>query len=328
MRRSTIAVSVIALIAGNCAALAQQAPPPDPPEPAAATEHEAKAVALAGNDAYLKDLAANGYWCMSPAKGNIYRANQSRKMAEPMQLFDNFYFMGTGFVSTFVLKTSAGLIVWDALDNEDEARTMFEPGMKKFGLNPADIKLVILTHGHADHYGGAKYLQDTYKVPVALSAADWELMAKTPPRAGGPTPPAKDRVLTDGQKITIGDATVEIVLTPGHSPGTVSSIAPVKDKGATRMMAMWGGTAYPATSAALGLMRTSIQHMNDRIKASGAAGILNTHPFFYDLVGRAQRAKPNEPSPLMIGNPTLVKMFDIKAECLEGIAAWYQAMGK
>jgi hypothetical protein len=93
-------------------------------------------------------------------------------------------------------------------------------------------------------------------------------------------------------------------------------------------MAMWGGTAYPATMVGLNQMRDSIQHFKDAIKTSGAAGVVSTHPFFYDLVGKMSRRKAEDPNPLVIGNDTLTKVFDIKAECLEGMAAWYQAMGK
>ena len=49
---------------------------------------------------------------------------------------------------------------------------------------------------------------------------------------------------TDGQKLTLGDTTVTMYLTPGHTIGTISSIFPVKDGGATHMAAYWGGTAF------------------------------------------------------------------------------------
>jgi metallo-beta-lactamase class B len=49
-------------------------------------------------------------------------------------------------------------------------------GLKKLGLDPAQIKYVIVSHGHSDHAAGAKYLQDIYKARVLLSAADWDLL--------------------------------------------------------------------------------------------------------------------------------------------------------
>lgn len=322
------AATASAVLGFSAAAFAQAAPQPDPPKPAAATEHEQKAKDLAGKDQYLLDVATKGFWCMSPAAGNHFRSLPSKDAAPPVQAFDNLYMFGTGYVSAYVLKTSAGLIMWDALDNEKEAREILEPGMKQFGLNMSDVKMVILTHGHADHFGGAKYLQDTYHLPIALSGPDWDIMLNTPPRPGGPTPPAKDKVLTDGQKITIGDTTVEVVLTPGHTPATVSSITTVKDKGVNRVVALWGGTAYPATMAGLGLMRTSIQHFKDRATASGAVALLNTHGFFDKLNERAL-ARGNAPeNPLVIGANRVQGSLAIYGECLESMSAWYTAMDR
>ena len=321
---------------GVTPASAQRAPVVDPPTPAAIAGHLARAKEIAGKNPLLQNMASEGYWCMTPSKASAlvgkYTSKPLTDPVPPAQLFDNLYLFGTGFVSMMVLKTSDGLVVWDALNNDEEVRTIFEPGMKQFGLNMADIKIVIITHGHFDHFGGAKYLQDKYNIPIALSAADWDLMAASPARPGGPMPPlrnpARDKTLADGQEIKVGDATVRIVLTPGHSPGTVSSILPVKAGGATRMMAAWGGTAFPATTAALTMMRDSTTKLKDAARAAGAVGILNTHPFFYDLVERKAKQGSSPINPLVIGADALAGTMDIKRECLTGQLAWYAAMGK
>ena len=322
----------VAALAFTSLAFAQRAPVVDPPTPAEVAGHVTKAKEIAGNNPLLAKMAGEGYWCMKPSQASAlvtkYISPPMTDPVPPVQYFDNLYLFGTSFVGMYVLKTSAGLIAWDALNNSAEMETIFEPGMKKFGLNPADIKLMIVTHGHYDHFGGAKYMQDKYKTPIALSAADWDLMAGTAARPDGTVPPKKDRVLNDGEKVTIGDTTVQVVITPGHTPGTISSIVPVKDKGATRVMAMWGGTAFPATSAAITNMRDSALKFRDAAKAAGAVGILNTHEFFYDLTARknAQGSSPN--NPLVIGAEATQKTMEIKAECLTGQIAWSKAMGK
>ena len=45
------------------------------------------------------------------------------------------------------------------------------------------MKYLVLTHGHNDHFGGAKYLQDTYHPRVLMSAVDWDMVARLPPEA-------------------------------------------------------------------------------------------------------------------------------------------------
>ena len=112
-------------------------------------------------------------------------------------------------------------------------------GLNKLGLDPAEIKYAIVSHGHGDHSGGAKYLQDHFGTRVILSAADWDLLD----RSRG-TKPTRDMVATDGQELTLGDTTVTMYLTPGHTPGSISTLVPVKDAGRPHLAAAWGGTAF------------------------------------------------------------------------------------
>jgi hypothetical protein len=63
----------------------------------------------------------------------------------------------------------------------EDARDRLVPGIKKLGLDPDQIKYVLVTHGHWDHYGGAQYLADTFGARVGLSEADWQLMARLQP---------------------------------------------------------------------------------------------------------------------------------------------------
>ena len=99
-------------------------------------------------------------------------------------------------------------------------------GLAKLGLDPKNIKYVLVSHAHRDHVGGASYLQDRFGARVVMSAADWDLLGRT----GGAWPkPKRDIVATDGQHLTLGDTTLTLYLTPGHTLGTISSLIPVKD---------------------------------------------------------------------------------------------------
>ena len=158
--------------------------------------------------------------------------------AEPAKVFDNLYFLGQTEYSVWAVTTSEGIIIIDTIFDysvEDEV----VGGLKKLGLDPAKIKYVIVSHGHSDHSGGAKFLQDTFGARVILSAADWDLLD----RSTG-TRPKRDIVATDGMKLTLGDTTLTLYVTPGHTLGTISTLIPVKDNGTPHVVAEWGGTAF------------------------------------------------------------------------------------
>src|SRR4051812_7064721 len=158
--------------------------------------------------------------------------------AEPAKVFDNLYFVGQTEYSAWAVTTSAGIILIDTIYDysvEDEV----VGGLKTLGLDPATIKYAIVSHGHGDHSGGAKYLQDHFGTRIILSAADWDLLD----RSNG-TKPKRDMVATDGQKLTLGDTTLTLYITPGHTLGTISTLIPVKDHGVSHIAAEWGGTAF------------------------------------------------------------------------------------
>src|SRR4051794_17909889 len=158
--------------------------------------------------------------------------------ADPIKVFDNLYFLGQTEYSVWAITTSAGVILIDAIFDysvDDEVAG----GMRTLGLDPAAIKYVIISHGHADHSGGAKYLQDKFNARVILTAADWDLLD----RSTG-TKPKRDMVAVDGQKLTLGDTTVTLYNTPGHTLGTLSTVFPVTDHGARHTVVSWGGTAF------------------------------------------------------------------------------------
>ena len=100
---------------------------------------------------------------------------EDKSVPPPTKMFDNLYYVGVSTVGAYALQTTDGIILIDALDNTEEAKNVIEPGLHELGLDPKNIKIIIVTHGHGDHYGGAKYLSEKYEIPVMMSDADWAL---------------------------------------------------------------------------------------------------------------------------------------------------------
>src|SRR5579872_5303159 len=93
---------------------------------------------------------------------DYYRKMVKEPPLQPMQVMDELYFLGNYWTSSWAVKTSGGLVIIDSLDNADEAKHYIEDGRRKLNLNPADIKYVIVSHAHGDHYGGANYLKQKF----------------------------------------------------------------------------------------------------------------------------------------------------------------------
>jgi metallo-beta-lactamase class B len=243
---------------------------------------------------------------------------------DPVKVFDNMYVFPTDDVNAWAIQTSAGIIMIDATFDYS-VKDLIVDAMPKVGLDPAQIKYVVVTHAHGDHSAGAKYLQDTFGAKILLSETDWTLLMQ-PARgafAGQPVP-KKDMVIADGQKLTLGDTTITMYITPGHTLGTVSVIIPVKDKGATHMAAFWGGTALSSTIPYDNLVAysSSARRFEDVAAKAGADVLLSNHGRYFDLDKRlgANRANPAGPNAFLL-NPTRVRNYlQVADHCAQAIA--------
>jgi metallo-beta-lactamase class B len=165
-----------------------------------------------------------------------------RQKMDPVRLFDNLYFVGMKTVSAWALTTPDGIILLDAMLHYNVKETIVA-GLEQLGLDPAAIRYVLVAHGHNDHFGGAAWLQETYGARIVMSAQDWDHI-RTWPQLGSPAPlPKQDIEARDGDEITLGGTTVKLVLTPGHTPGTMSFIFDVQDGGSAHRVGYWGGGA-------------------------------------------------------------------------------------
>jgi len=247
--------------------------------------------------------------------------DRSKWHADPVKVFDNLYFVGQTEYSAWAVTTAEGIIVVDALWDysvEDEVVN----GLKKLGLDPAKIKYVLVSHGHIDHAGGAKLLQDRFGARVILSAADWDLLDRN--KQSWPKP-KRDMVATDGQRLTLGDTTLTLYLTPGHTPGTISTLIPVKDSGKPHLVAEWGGTAFNFTITPdkprkywFETYINSAERFRDVVAKAGADVLIANHTNFdgskTKLPALAKR-KPGDPHPYVIGNESIKRYLTVAQEC-------------
>jgi metallo-beta-lactamase class B len=253
--------------------------------------------------------------------------DRSRWHAEPVKVFDNLYFVGQTEYSAWAVTTSQGIIIIDTIWDysvEDE----IVGGLTKLGFDPRGIKYAIVSHGHIDHAGGARYLQDHFGTHVILSAADWDLLNRD---SGAWHKPKRDMVATDGQRLTLGDTTLTLYLTPGHTLGTISTLIPVKDGGKPHLVAEWGGTAFnwianrrayitPERSDQFWFKTysTSAERFRKIVADAGADVLISNHTI-YDgskkKLPAVERRKPGDPNPYVIGNDSVQRYLTVADEC-------------
>ncbi len=239
---------------------------------------------------------------------------------EPGKVFDNLYFVGTKFHNSWALTTSQGIILLDTLYDyaSDEA---IVGGMRKLGLDPASVKYVIVTHGHGDHDGGAKLMQDRYHSRIVFGGPDWDSIEKSVNQWPSGKP-KRDVVATDGQKITLGDTTVTLVLTPGHTPGTVSMFFQVKDNGRPLTVAYSGGTAFNFVNDVphFDTYIASQRKMAEMAERLNATVLMSNHSEFDNALTKVKLVaarKPGEPHPFELGKEAVVRYFKVTDECAQ-----------
>lgn len=244
--------------------------------------------------------------------------------ASPYRVFDNLYWLGTRQHSSWALKTSAGLII---IDTNFAWATQPEilDGLAKLKLDPKTIKYVILSHAHGDHDQGVATLQNKFGAKVVMGGPDWDATLKRAPDVAGGVPtrgPGDISVGPEGTKVTLGDTTVNVIFTPGHTPGTLSYVFPVKDKGKTVMVAYSGGTltgAFGNDGKRWDEYIDSQKRIAQAAAAAGASVILSNHSEYDNAYTKARlvgvKREVGEDNPFIVGPQGVQDYFTVMEEC-------------
>lgn len=239
--------------------------------------------------------------------------------AEPVRVFDDLYFLGQTAFSVWALRTSDGIILVDAIFDYSVEAEVIE-GLRKLGIDPKEIRYVIISHAHADHSGGAGVLQK-FGAKVVMSAADWDLYEKSNEKI----PAKRDIVATDGMEIKLGKSSVRVYVTPGHTHGTVSTVLPVHDNGVAHTAALWGGTLFNFGDSPddprlkrLETYAASAARFREVANKAGADILLSNHTAYdgstVKLPALARR-QAGASHPYVIGKDAVQRFFKVAEEC-------------
>jgi len=240
-------------------------------------------------------------------KGVRLPATAEAQAKEPFQIFDNLYYVGPQSASTYLIKTDKGLILIDP--TYDYTAETVLGNIRKLGFNPTDIKYILVTHGHWDHTAGLKAIQKASDARVGMAAGDWDVY-EHPPAAHPYEMISRDLVYKEGDVLTLGNTTVHLHVTPGHTPGCLSMEYTVYDHGKPYEALTLGGTGFnfPAewTKPYIKSMKRMRALPNIRV-------LLPDHPQVNDVLelgDKLKLRKPGEPNPFVQSRKDVLAWFD------------------
>ncbi|EDK26440.1 metallo-beta-lactamase [Vibrionales bacterium SWAT-3] len=181
------------------------------------------------------------------ASENVPEMSIKNGYVEPFQMFDNVYYVGDRWVSSYAVETTKGLVLIDTLDFP---YSMWIPtNLEKLGLQDKAITHILVTHGHSDHAGGAQYLQSEYDSKVVMTQKGYELAISQANKSSGNNsflPPKVDFFVQDSSSLIVGGDEFKFYLTPGHTEGDYSIDLMVKDEGIPHRAFVVGGHSINA----------------------------------------------------------------------------------
>jgi metallo-beta-lactamase class B len=157
----------------------------------------------------------------------------------PHKIIGNIYYVGTRTLSSFLIVTSQGNILIDST-YERNVPTI-EKSVTDLGFKFSDIKILLGNHAHNDHQEGDALVKQMTGAQVMAMAEDVPALKEM--RPGGKEHPV-DRVLHDGDTVTLGGTTLVAHLTPGHTRGCTTWTTTAQEGGRT-LNVMFGCSLRP-----------------------------------------------------------------------------------
>ena len=173
-----------------------------------------------------------------------------RLAIDPFCIKGNLYFVGTAQNSSHLIDTNDGLILLDV--PSINLLPFVINNIWRLGFDPQNIKLIIISHAHTDHYGSVNAIRKITDAKVTISKVDADDMKTKPEiykdfsREFGPDNEEfiPDFTLNDGQIIEMGNTQIKCVLIPGHTLGTMAHFWKCYDGDKTYNVGIYGGAGF------------------------------------------------------------------------------------
>lgn len=281
-------------------------------------------LALAGPAAIAHQPGATGGW---PA--DWYRP------AEPLTILPNVHFVGTEGLSAFLITGPAGHVLIDG--GLPESAPLIAANIRKLGYRLEDVRYLLINHAHFDHAGGLAELKRLTRATLVASRRD------TPDLEAGralirpeqpAVPPVKvDRVIDDGDIVTLGPIRLTAILTPGHTPGATSWSMTTPGPDGTPVRVLFAssltvaGLKLPAHPGYMEAAR-DFESSFARLERTKADVYLTFHPGRFDYAAKAARLKAGDKSAFIDPGELARRVADAEREFASERAAQARPAGQ
>ncbi|HEY7300533.1 MAG TPA: subclass B3 metallo-beta-lactamase [Xanthobacteraceae bacterium] len=277
MNKTLSAAKVVTCLCGlftlypGASALAQNPPPPDHP-----------AVTVRGQT----------YTPHSTLVRNMGTEEDRVTQFTPHKIIGNIYYVGTRTLSSFLIVTPEGNILIDST-YERNVPTIAK-SVADLGFKFSDVKILLGNHAHGDHQEGDALVKQMTGAQVMAMAEDVPLLQRMKP--GGKEHPI-DRILHDGDQVTLGGTTLTAHLTPGHTPGCTTWTTTAQEAGKSYNV-MFGCSLRPPARLTPALV-DQFNHAFKAVRALACDVQLGDHGAQYHMQEKFAKLKDGGPNPFI-----------------------------
>lgn len=218
----------------------------------------------------------------------------------PHRIADNLYYVGSRGLASYLVTTKEGHILINA--SFERTVLLIRASVEKLGFKLSDVKILLSSHAHSDHVEGLALMKELTGAQVFIMEGDQQVI-----REGGAgqylykdhwKPCRVDRVLRDGDKVTLGETTLVAHLTPGHTRGCTTWTMSAADGKAKREVVIIGS---PNVNAGYQLVRNrdypeiaeDFQRTFKILKALPCDIFLGAHGNYYGMENKYEKLKAN-----------------------------------
>ncbi|MDB6454239.1 MBL fold metallo-hydrolase [Falsirhodobacter sp. 20TX0035] len=240
--------------------------------PQAALVKLTEADRIAGDDRLSKIMRTYHCYYVDPEPASFRpKVSDQTDFLFGTRILDDVFYLGYLNLAVYAIETSDGLVLIDAGNTEEDGQRIVG-WMQEMGYEPSDLRWVILTHEHEDHYGGLPPIRAFAPEAQILASADAVWDEGEAERLG-----PFDREITERTTLSVGNSEFVLLPTPGHTPGTLSVFAPVTVDGKPQVAAFWGGKGMRPNVERMQQMLASVRLFAEESEALGSFVPLNTH---------------------------------------------------